>query len=136
MQLKLILPIGILLTGLSTQSDANAVMKVGSHECGPYHSRDTRKQPPKTSLTKASIDSSGTGYVLKVTFSDDSRTVAIPLDNQLNLISATAIPYTMDPLDILPNGKFKITILGRTNVCTYSGKAQLSSKAYTRLFGP
>ena len=136
MQLKLILPIGILLMGLSVQSNADAVIKIGTHECKPYHLRDTREQPPKTSLTEAYIDSSGTGFTLKVTFSDERRTVSIPLDKQLKLISKSAFTYTMDPLDVLPDGKFKITILGRTNMCTYSGKAQLSSKAYMKLFGP
>ena len=107
---------------------------VGTFQCSPYDSRDTRQQPPLTKLTDLSLDSRGSDYVLKGIFNDERRNFNISLNSKLHLISKRLIPYTQEPMKISPDGKFTVTILRKSNVCTYSGIAQISPEASTRLF--
>jgi hypothetical protein len=108
---------------------------VGTFQCSPYDSRDTRPQPPLTKLTYLSLDSRGSNYVLKGISNDERRNFDIPLNSKLHLISERLIPYTSEPMKISHDGKFTVSILGKSNVCTYSGIAQISPEASTRIFG-
>lgn len=110
---------------------------VGTHECSRYQDNDPRPVTPKANLLEASLESKGNGYVLKVMFDDERGRAEIPLDSKLNFVekSGRLIPYSSEPLKISSNGKFKLSILGRSEWCTYSGVAKISPSAKARLFG-
>lgn len=107
---------------------------VGTSECNPYQSEDTREQPPKASITSASFFTKGSGYILSLKMNNGRENIEIPLNAKLHLISARKISYTYEPLKISPNGKFSVTILNKSNTCTYKGTAKISPEASAKLF--
>jgi hypothetical protein len=107
---------------------ANA--SVGKYRCEPYSTSDPRSQPQGI-INSANLTSEGNGYLLSLTL---KGTLDIPLDSNLHLDSPTKIPYTLNPLKISSRGKFSITILKQSNICTYTGTAKISSDVSTRLF--
>lgn len=133
MKLKSVEFFGTLLISISMTGIVYAGAIVGTRKCEPYSSRDTRPQPPKANITEAAIDIRSTGYVLKLTTNDSRGVGEFPLNSKLHL-DWKLRAYTMKPLTISPDGKFSITILGSTNVCTFSGVARISPEAYTKLF--
>ncbi len=133
MKLKPVVYIFSILFSLSTPTTSKADEAVGTFECSPYQSSDTRPQPPKTSLTEAVLTSKDDGYVLTVIFKNDGQKMELPFDSKLHLIAHRT--YTDKPLEISPDGKFNVAVAGRARWCTYSGIAQLSPSASTKLFG-
>jgi hypothetical protein len=127
MNQKVILLVCVLIVNILTLNINRAVASVGGSKCEPYTPSDTRKQP-KTSIISASLQTKGSGYILAL----DGWN--IELDSKLNFISTRRSQYANDPMKISRNGKFSITIFGNTNICTYSGTAKISPKAYSRLF--
>ena len=105
---------------------------VGTRECGPYDGRDTRPQPPKAQILEANLDYRNNVYTLSLQMSDQTDPVKFILNSKLAL--AERWSYS-DPMKISPDGKFRIGINGRSNWCSYSGIAQISPEASTRLFG-
>lgn len=111
---------------------------VGTHECEHFQDNDPRPVTPKANLVEASLESKGNGYVLKVMFDDERGRAEIPLDSELNFVKeggGRPIPYSIEPLKISSNGKFKLSLVGRSEGCTYSGVAKISPTAKARLFG-
>jgi hypothetical protein len=104
---------------------------VGMRECGPYHLRDTRPQPPKASILEASLDYISSGYVLSLRMSDQKEVITFNLNSKLALDERRS--YS-DPLEIAVDGKFKISINGRSNWCSYTGVAKISPQASRLLF--
>jgi len=104
---------------------------VGMRECGPYHLRDTRPQPPKASILEASLDYISSGYVLSLRMSDQKEVIKFNLNSKLALDERRS--YS-DPLEIAVDGKFKISINGRSNWCSYTGVAKISPQASRILF--
>jgi hypothetical protein len=105
---------------------------VGTRECGPYDGRDTRPQPPKAQILEANLDYRNNVYTLSLQMSDRTDPVKFILNSKLALDERWS--YS-DPMKISPDGKFRIGINGRSNWCSYSGIAQISPEASTRLFG-
>jgi hypothetical protein len=128
MKLKIAIYISYFTAGLIIPEVASA--SVGLYKCESYNAIDTRKFP-KGVINSALLISKQNGYSLLLKLQGEFE---IPLDSKLHLISDTKIPYTIEPLNILPNGKFSITILKRSDICTYSGKAKISPEAYKKLF--
>lgn len=111
---------------------------VGTHKCGHFQDNDPRPVTPKANLVEASLESKGNGYVLKVMFDDERGRVEIPLDSELNFVKegeGRPIPYSSEPLKISSNGKFRLSLVGNSEGCTYSGVAKISPSAKARLFG-
>lgn len=125
MNQKMIIFVCILIA--NTLHINRAIASVGGSKCEPYTPSDTRKQP-KISIKSASFQPKGSGYTLSLDKWD------IALDSKLNFVPTRRSQYANDPLIISRNGKFSITIFGDSNICTYSGNAKISPKAYSRLF--
>lgn len=133
---SVILAVSLLASVIPVDSvQAQSTSSIGVRECGPYEEQDERFPDSfaETDIRSASVDTFGDGYVLTLVLDDEEQPRELSFDSDLELVVEVGSSY--GSMEIENDYRFQVAIFSRSFWCSYSGVAEISDEALSKLSG-